>query len=134
MRPVLALLSVILIAGCASKAAKNDTAAAPTASPAVKLPSGETAANKAAAKAEKKASKNAAEATKGAVAGKAACKSGGDERLIEVVTKGEGGCVVQYTKASEMKEIANAEHETQHCSAVMDKVKGKLEAAGFTCN
>lgn len=71
--------------------------------------------------------------SKTAGADHAACKHGDDERTLEVVTKGDG-CAVEYTKQKEKREIASAEHETDHCKQVVAKVRGHLEAAGFTCN
>ena len=134
MKLALALSALFLITACASKGTKPEAPAAagqPAAAPA-------KADNKAAAPAKaEKAAKRAAD-SKGAdsdatVSEKASCKSGGDERLIEIVTRGSG-CAVEYTKQNEKSEIATAAHETQHCTNVMQKVKGKLEAAGFSCN
>jgi hypothetical protein len=64
---------------------------------------------------------------------KASCKHGSDVRDLAIVTKGEG-CAVTYTKHGETKELASAEHETNHCKEVLTKIRGHLETAGFSCN
>lgn len=126
MKALIALSALVLVAGCASKNTKTDAPASGAAAPAAAAPA--KADGKAApAKAAKAA------ASKGEVSDKASCKSGGDMRLIEVVSKEGGGCAVEYTKQNEKQQIATAEHETQHCANVMQKVRGKLEAAGYQC-
>ncbi len=61
-----------------------------------------------------------------------ACKSAGDSRLIEIVEK-KPGCGVHYTKQNESSEVASAEHDLQHCTEVFQRIRGRLEAAGFQC-
>lgn len=119
--------AVLFLAACSSKGTKPDETAAKADA---KAASASTKAEKV-EKAEK-AAKRAADETKGEVSGRASCKSGSDTRLIEIVSKGTG-CAVEYTKQEEKSEIASAMHETQHCTNVLEKVKGKLEAAGFSC-
>jgi hypothetical protein len=75
--------------------------------------------------------KSAANTT--ATAENASCKHGADVRNLAVVPKGEG-CTVTYTKHGKTSELASAEHEMQHCKEVVTKVRGHLEAAGFSCN
>jgi hypothetical protein len=127
MKALIALSALVLVAGCASKNTKTDAPASGAAAPAASAPKAGKADEKSAPKAAKAA------AAKGEVSDKASCKSGGDMRLIEVVSKEGGGCAVEYTKQNEKQQIATAEHETQHCANVMQKVRGKLEAAGYQC-
>ncbi|MGZ3652104.1 MAG: hypothetical protein ACXVB9_05455 [Bdellovibrionota bacterium] len=120
MKRLLPLFALILVTGCSHSATTTATKS-----------------DKPVASNGKAASQSAKVATKPAVAGavsdKASCKSNDDIRNLEIVTKGEG-CAVHYTKHDKMNEIATAEHETQHCKEVMQKIRGHLEAAGFSCN
>lgn len=132
MKALLALTLLALATSCSSSATKTDKAADTAKAAKAETKAEAKAADAHAAKAEK-AAKKAEKAAKSEASEKANCKSGSDSRLIEVVSKG-AGCAVHYTKHNEMQEIASAEHETQHCSAVAQKVRGKLEAAGYSCN
>ena len=123
------LAAVLVLASCSSKSTKSDAATDSAATAKTEMKADAKAAP---AKAEKAAKRAAAEEAKGEVSGRASCKSGAETRLIEIVNKGTG-CAVEYTKQNEKSEIASAAHETQHCSAVLEKVKGKLQAAGFSC-
>lgn len=94
-------------------------------------------AGKEAAKAADKAkatkeTKPAAAATASA-AGKITCSVKGDERFIEVRPDGSG-CQVAYTKGGTENVVATAQNGTSHCEATMNKIKGNLESAGYTCN
>ena len=90
----------------------------------------DTKSDKAAPKAAKT---TAPKAKTAASAEKASCKSADDVRSLEIVSKGTG-CAVHYTKHEQMSEIATAKHETEHCKEVMQKIRGHLESAGFSCN
>jgi hypothetical protein len=116
MKRLVTLIAVLLATGCSH--ANTNTAAKSDSQKAAPAPMAAPAAPKA------KASE---------VASKASCKHGSDVRDLTIVTKGEG-CAVTYTKHGETKELASAEHETQHCKEVLTKVRGHLETAGFSCN
>jgi hypothetical protein len=125
--------AVIFAAGCSHGASNTKTSeAAPT-----KTPAPSAAKTEPTAAPEAKKSKHAAKAKKNegteASFDHTVCKSASDERMLDIVAKG-GGCAVEYTKQSQKSEIASAEHETEHCKQVMQKVRGHLEGAGFTCN
>lgn len=66
-------------------------------------------------------------------AGTIECKLGTDVRQIEVKSVGSG-CEVEYTKFGSSNVVANAQHELGHCSRVAERIKGKLQGHGFTCN
>jgi hypothetical protein len=113
-------IATSLLVSCASKT-KTATPAATTTS------------TKDSKKATAKAAKAAATTTAAAVkAGAVVCKSGADSRTIEVVTK-DAGCEVSYTKEGKATTPASSAHGTAHCDEVKDKIKGKLEAAGYKC-
>jgi hypothetical protein len=107
--------ALLLTAGCKSKDKNPDTA-----QPAA-------AAAKGAAKEVKKAS---AEATSSS---KVECKNGGDTRVLEVRGK-DKGCETAYTKAGQENVVGSSQNGTAHCEGIMNRIKDKLAAAGFTCN
>lgn len=114
MKRLAPLFALILATSCSHADTKSTAAkAAPTT---VAAPQPAKAAPKASAASEK-----------------ASCKHGSDVRDLAVVAKGEG-CAVTYTKHGQTNELASAEHETSHCKEVVAKVRGHLEAAGFSCN
>jgi hypothetical protein len=123
--PCVLLLATSCSHSATNNAAPSDTAKAPEAA-AGKAPSKPGIPGDKSAHAKKKSND-------GPVGDHTACTSGSDERVIEITSKGEG-CTVEYTKLKEKKEIASAEHETDHCKQVAQKIRGHLEAAGFTCN
>lgn len=61
------------------------------------------------------------------------CKSGSDERRVEIQPREGGGCKVMYTRAAETKEIGQAAHQTEVCDHIQEKVIKKLEASGYKC-
>lgn len=79
----------------------------------------------------KEAGKTAAKGTTTS-AGAVECKSGTDVRTLEVKTASAGGYEVVYTKFGEAKSIATGGKD--HCDAILNRVKGNLANAGFTCN
>jgi hypothetical protein len=107
-------LVLVLATACSHGGAKTSEPAAPAAAQAAPKP----------------VKKDAAKAA--SVAEHTTCTSGQDERIIDIVAKGQG-CAVEYTKMKEKKEIASAEHSPAHCRQVAQKVRGRLEAAGFAC-
>ena len=66
--------------------------------------------------------------------GSVTCKSGGDERTVATHKTETGGCEVKYTKNGETNSVANAVSDETYCNGVVGKIKGNLEAAGFTCS
>ncbi len=60
------------------------------------------------------------------------CKSGSDERMLEVVAEGPG-CKMMYTKGGEASSVATAKSGTTHCQEVFDRIHNKLQGAGYTC-
>lgn len=107
----------LLATGCSHSGAKNDKKEADPA-PAAKSAS---------------APKAAAKSAEPVATDRIVCTKGSDERLVDIVAKGNG-CAVEYTKQQQKKEIASAEYEPEHCKQVLQKVRGKLEAAGYTCH
>lgn len=66
------------------------------------------------------------------VSGDFSCQLGEDKRKLEVV-KSESGCALQYTKSGVSNEVASGGVGSEHCQNVANKIKGKLEEAGFKC-
>ncbi len=62
------------------------------------------------------------------------CTLGKDIRKIDNQKNESNGCVVVYEKFGEAKEVANANHQLEYCDEIVTRIKGNLEAAGFTCN
>ncbi len=137
MKLILVLLTLTLTAACASKtktgqvtAAKTETPSSMKATPTVKVE---------AKKEEKHSTKKShaktivsaeAKATTGSA--ELVCKSGSDERKLNIQVK-DSGCELQYTKAGETKVIASQISGSEKCEEVMTSVKEKLVASGFTC-
>lgn len=132
MKHLTLIAAVLFLAACSSKGTKSDAATDTAAAKAAEAKADARAATASGAAKGEKAAKRAADEAKGEVSGRASCKAGAETRLIEIVSRGTG-CAVEYTKQNEKSEIASAAHETQHCTAVLERVKGKLEAAGFSC-
>lgn len=100
---------------------------------------------KADAKAEKKPAKkanfededisksNPTAKTESAAMGKITCVSGTDSRDLEMTAADGKACVLNYTKQGNTQEVASGVADTNHCNEVRDRIKGKLEAAGFKC-
>lgn len=62
------------------------------------------------------------------------CKSGKDERNIQVRKPEAGGCEVVYTKFGEESVVADAKYDMNFCKEKAEKVKSNLVAAGFECS
>jgi hypothetical protein len=60
------------------------------------------------------------------------CRNGNDIREISIETT-DSGCSVKYTKFGTASEIASADKGSDHCKNTVEKVKGNLSAAGFSC-
>ena len=126
-RILISLVVAFAFSACKTAPKSGDSkpaaqASAPAAQPAAKVAPAEPAA-----KVAKKPS------TEGATLDSlVSCKSGSDERTIEI-SKKDGGCSVHYTKAGEAKEIGNAVNDHGTCQQIVDKVRGNLQNAGFAC-
>jgi hypothetical protein len=114
---------LVLATSCSHSAPKADANGAAAPAP----------GSAAAVQAPKGTRKLTAKVTAAAASDHALCKSATEQRELLIVPKGIG-CEVEYTKENERKLIATAEHETDLCKQVLQKVRGHLEAAGFTCN
>ena len=71
--------------------------------------------------------------TESAAMGKITCVSGTDSRELEMTAADGKACVLNYTKQGNTQEVASGVADTNHCNEVRDRIKGKLEAAGFKC-
>lgn len=110
--------AVFALMGCAS-AKKQNTPASQASTP-----------TSAAAQSSSRTTANAtATASEG---GKLSCTKDGEGRQLEVAKVG-GGCALNYTKAGKMSSVASSTHGTKHCVSAEDKIRKKLEKAGFTC-
>ena len=61
------------------------------------------------------------------------CKLEKDIRTVSV-NKTDSGCVVDYTKFDETKQIASGQNGHSHCQAIKDKVVSNLTEGGFSCS
>ncbi len=69
----------------------------------------------------------------GTESSKITCTNGEDVRTITVLNGEAGGCGVVYNKFGVDKTVAVAKNVMDYCSQVQAKIKGNLEAPGFTC-
>lgn len=60
------------------------------------------------------------------------CSGGAGERKLVIAGK-DKGCELQYTKNDKMDVIATQKIGKSFCEEKLEKVKGKLEAAGYKC-
>ncbi len=111
---VFIFLAGLAAAGCSHNSTKPENTAAPAAKPDAAKP------------VEKAADKPTASSTK------VECSVKGDERIIEVRTKGEG-CELIYTKHGKEGTVANAGHGTDYCEKSLEKLRDKLKGAGYEC-
>lgn len=139
-RIIFAVLFTLGLNACSSKEKDKETVATPVKAetPTEVEPKAVDATAKAPAKKSAK-NKNSAktageptESTAPGAAGVITCKSGADTRIIENKDSGSG-CEVVYTKNDQPTSIASANNDKSYCSAVADKVKNNLTAAGFNC-
>lgn len=103
------------MAGCASAKKQSDTAAPVTA----KAPAVTQDTNAGGGKTEDDF-------------GKTTCTQGEETRLLEI-TKSDAGCTLNYTKGGKAAAVSSAVHGTKHCVDSKNKIRTKLEAAGYTC-
>lgn len=64
---------------------------------------------------------------------KITCTSGTDVREITVITQEDNSTGVVYKKFDTVKTMALAKTDPAYADQVAEKIKGNLEAAGFTC-
>jgi hypothetical protein len=70
---------------------------------------------------------------KKAASSKATCKSGSEERIVEVQSREGGGCKVVYTSAGTAKTVGEAAHQLDFCDQLLERMIKKFEAAGYKC-
>ena len=117
--------AAFLIVGCKSKDKMEDHKTTPTTAQSVKSDA------KAAVKDAKKAVKDAAASATSST--KVECKNKGETRTLEVRGK-DKGCETAYTKSGAENVVGSSQNGTSHCEGIMNKIKDKLIAAGYTCN
>ncbi len=78
----------------------------------------------------KKETKIAGATTSGATT----CSLANEKREIENRPASAGGCEVVYNKDGNSQTVATAQNDTSYCDQVVEKMKGKLETAGWSCN
>lgn len=123
--------AVLAMAGCKSKDKKEETMKAPPAAAAAH--SGKTEAKDAkAAKGAKAAPAKTEAAATTATAGKVECKLKNETRTLEVRSK-DKGCETAYTKGGQENVVGSSQNGTAHCEGILNKIKDKLVAAGYTC-
>ena len=61
------------------------------------------------------------------------CKLGKDARGISVDAKGTSGCVVNYTKNGETKQVGESRVGPTYCIEVAKRISTNLTTAGFSC-
>ena len=66
------------------------------------------------------------------VEGLVTCSLKAEKRVLEV-KNADGGCEVMYTKGGEAKSVASSRHGNEHCKKTVENIKGKLVAAGWSC-
>jgi len=123
MRLAIVISAAFLIVSCKSKDKAPDAPAAPAS---------KTDAAKAAVKDAAKDVKKAAAAATGS-ATKVECKLKAETRTLEVRGK-DKGCETAYTKGGAENVVGSSQNGTAHCEGIMNKIKDKLAAAGYTCN
>lgn len=126
------LIAALSVFGCATKG-KTSSAASPAPSPApVQAPLPATAPpSKAVAAAPAKATATTAAAA--AAAQDLACTRGSESRTLKVELTEPKGCKVWYPGTGAADPVAWSTTGVSHCENVSKKIRGNLEAAGFTC-
>lgn len=124
MRLAILVSAAFLIVSCKSKDKAPDAAApAAPAAPAAGAKTDAKAAVKDAAKDAKSAANPA----------KIECKLQKEVRELEVRGK-DKGCEAAYTKGGQENVVGSSQNGTAHCEGIVNRIKEKLVAAGFTCN
>ncbi len=115
------LVPTLITVGCASAKKSEAPAAAPVAEAA-----SSTAAN------VKAAAETAKAEVKAVAASETTCIQGQDSRVIAIEAKGSG-CNLNYTKGGKTSSVATSASGAEHCEKVAQKIRSKLEAAGYAC-
>lgn len=124
MRQVSIAISLILFAAAGCKSASKN--ATPSASQPAAHTETKAESQAPAAKDEKKAEGTAAGSAK------VECSHKADNRVLEVRNK-DKGCELAYTKNGQEAVVSTSKNGRKHCEDSLEKIKGKLVAAGFTC-
>lgn len=133
MRLALTVLAVIFVAGCKSKSTKEETMKAPPAAPAkVEAKDAKATKGSKSAKAAAPAKAEAPAAAAATSASKVECKLKNETRTLEVRSK-DKGCETAYTKGGQENVVGSSQNGTAHCEGILNKIKDKLAAAGYTC-
>jgi hypothetical protein len=128
MNKLFIVLTATALFGC-SHAQTPANSAPPSPTAPVSQPAASTPPKASESKAKpEKSSKASAEAS----SAKLSCAQGKDNRTLEV-TKTEKGCALEYTKAGTMSKVATSANGTKHCDDAQNKIRAKLEGAGFKC-
>ena len=61
------------------------------------------------------------------------CSLNNDVRSLTHSKLDSGGCVVDYEKFGESRQVAKASSDLAYCGTVMDRIRNNLEKAGFSC-
>ncbi|MCB0362052.1 MAG: hypothetical protein KDD35_05005, partial [Bdellovibrionales bacterium] len=64
---------------------------------------------------------------------KIVCQSGKDTRDLSVMKTESGGCELHYSKFGQSNVVATARNGSEHCEEILNRIKGKLEEAKFSC-
>lgn len=127
MRRIL-VLSIFILAACASAKQKPSTPPPAAQAPAPTAPATlATAPTKSAVKTPSAASSAPAENPVDL-----ACENHKDLRELGIEKK-DKGCSLNYTKAGKLTSVASSAHGLKHCMDVQKKIRNKLETAGFKC-
>ncbi len=62
------------------------------------------------------------------------CKSGTDERTLDIQSREGGGCKVVYSNAAGSRTVGEAEHQLDFCNQLVEKMIKRFEASGYKCN
>lgn len=108
---------------CASAKKSDDTSKASQANSSSSKNESKT---KSGSNAEKSSSKNVTRTVN--------CNLDQDKRKIEKVkTTGDHVCEVQYTKWNKTRVMGTAANDETYCDELVDRIKGNLEGASFSC-
>lgn len=122
MKQILVLLAAsVLLASCASSQKASEAEAKASAEA------------QAAAEEKAKSEAEAAEKEKAAKANRTECARDQDTRVLEIASVQPKGCELNYTKFGNTEAVASSAVGLEHCQTVRDRIRGKLEEAGYKC-
>lgn len=122
---LIAFILLTGVIGCSSKS-KKETATVQTPSPSA-IPPKETQPlpnNSAAVDTKSATSKVLKETT---------CKRDSEIRNLSIEEVSPKGCQLMYSNFNPKKPVAWSSKSSEHCESVMERIKGKLEAANYKC-